>query len=322
MQFKKNSMKYAIGIDLGGTFIKYGLVDETGTICFHGKTPSGAQVSSERIIAQILSATGIAGEYARLHELHVAGVGIGTPGIVDAETGRVLGGAENLAGWENIPLADIIARETQWTASVDNDANVAALAESVFGAARGCPDAIFLTVGTGIGGAAVINGHLYRGYQNRGMELGHVPLFVDGETCACGAVGCLEHYASAAAMVRRFKKRYSGSDDRHIDGEFIVKLYHEGDAAAIASINENCRYLGRAIAGFINIFSPMKVVIGGGLADSGDFYLEKIRYEVARQTIRECAVNTAIERAILGNSAGCIGAATKIFQNSSLIVHH
>jgi glucokinase len=314
-------MKYATGIDLGGSFVKYALVDEAGHALLHGKTPSYAQESAGKIIAQIVAATGIVREYAEANRLSLAGVGIGTPGIVDEQTGVVLGGAENLKDWENIPLAAIVAEATRLPVAVNNDANVAGWAEAVFGAARGCSDVVVLTIGTGIGGAIVINGQLFGGYRNRGAELGHVPLFADGELCACGSTGCLEHYASAAALVRRFRAHVAqrgATPPDDVDGETIVRLYHQGDASAVASIHENCRFLGHAIGGFIHIFSPQKVIIGGGLADAGDFYIERIRQEVARYVIRDCAVHTTIQRAALGNRAGCLGAAGLILHPASL----
>lgn len=309
-------MKYAIGIDLGGTAIKYALIRETGEFLHEGKLPSCADISAENIIKQLLKAINILIEYARTENINISGIGIGTPGIVDEKNGIILGGAENLTGWENIPLAERIKGETGLDVSINNDANVMGLAEAAFGAAKGCSDVIFLTVGTGIGGAVIINGKLYGGYKNRGTELGHVPLIADGEACACGSRGCLETYASASAMVERYKRvlRNEGKPVRDgIDGECIVGLYHQGDVTATVSIDENCYFLGHAIAGFINIFSPQKVVIGGGLADAGDFYIEKIRNYVNKYVMSDCAVHTSIEGASLGNKAGCLGAAGLVF---------
>ncbi len=310
-------MKYAIGIDLGGTAIKYALISKAGDFLCEGKLPSNADVSSEKIIKQLFKAISILTEYARMKDITISGIGIGTPGIVDEENGIILGGAENLAGWENIPLADIIGAETGLRVAINNDANVMGLAEVAFGAAKGCSDVVFLTVGTGIGGAVVINGKLYGGYKNRGTELGHVPLIANGKPCACGSRGCLETYASASAMVERYKQILRDKEilkpDDNIDGEYIVKEYHRKDTTATVCIDENCSFLGHAIAGFINIFSPQKVVIGGGLADAGDFYIEKIRSYTDKYVMGDCSVNTSIEGASLGNRAGCLGAAGLVF---------
>lgn len=305
-------MKYAIGIDLGGTSIKYGIVNSNGETLFDDRIPSMADQSANHIIEQLKHAVDILLEYANNNNITLCGIGIGTPGIVDDTESTVLGGAENLAGWENIPLALILEEYSGLKTLVNNDANVMGLAEAGFGAAKGCSDVIFLTIGTGIGGAIIIDNKLYGGYKNRGAELGHVPFIADGEDCACGSVGCLETYASAAAMVKRYKDRLIINGipvDHNIDGEQIAKLYHEDDILAREVISENCNFLGHAIAGFINMFSPQKVIIGGGMADAGDFYIEKIRLAVKRYVIADCAVNTIIEKATLGNKAGYLGAA-------------
>ena len=163
----------------------------------------------------------------------------------------------------------------------------------------------------------VIDGKLFNGFANRGTELGHVPLIANGEPCACGSVGCLEHYASTSALVRRFSKRaaeagvsFPGED---INGELIVRLYKEGNELATECLDEHCDFLGHGIAGFINIFSPQRIVIGGGLSEAGDFYIRKVSEKAHRYAIADCAVNTQIMAASLGNKAGSIGAASLVF---------
>lgn len=306
-------MEYAIGIDLGGTSIKYALVDKAGNSFFEGKLPSFASVSAAEVIGQLVKAATILKEEAARQNWEICGVGVGTPGIVDETNSIVLGGAENIVGWENIDLATILEEKLNLPIVIGNDANLMGLGETKFGAGRGCTHVVFLTVGTGIGGAVIIDGRLFNGYANRGTELGHVPLIATGERCACGAVGCLEHYASTAALVRRFAalaQERGLTFDEEINGELIVRLYHEAFPLAIDCLNEHFYYLGRGIAGFINIFSPERIVIGGGVAESGAFYLEKIREVVKENVIMDCALNTEIVAAELGNRAGLIGAAS------------
>lgn len=306
-------MEYAIGIDLGGTSIKYALVDKAGNSFFEGKLPSFASVSAAEVIGQLVKAATILKEEAARQNWDICGVGVGTPGIVDVTNSIVLGGAENIVGWENIDLATILEQKLNLPIVIGNDANLMGLGETKFGAGRGCTHVVFLTVGTGIGGAVIIDGRLFNGYANRGTELGHVPLIATGERCACGAVGCLEHYASTAALVRRFAalaQERGLTFDEEINGELIVRLYHEAFPLAIDCLNEHFYYLGRGIAGFINIFSPERIVIGGGVAESGAFYLEKIREVVKENVIMDCALNTEIVAAELGNRAGLIGAAS------------
>ena len=313
-------MKTVIGIDLGGTSIKYALVDSLGNALFNGVLPSKANESAEKIVEQLKESIRAVLSFAETEQHVVQGIGIGSPGIIDTQTGTVLGGAENLKGWEQIPLVQILSREFDLPIYLDNDANVMGLAEAAFGAAKGCTDVVFLTIGTGIGGGLIIDGKIYGGYLNRGGELGHFPLIANGEECACGSKGCFEHYASATALIRRYKARLlaNGKDvPKEVDGKHIVECYHQGQAEAIEALNENCAYIGHAVAGFINIFSPQKVIIGGGLSDAGPFYLDQIRQAAVRYSMADCAVNTAIEAAVLGNRAGCLSAAGLVFQANS-----
>lgn len=310
--------KYVIGIDLGGTSVKYTLIDEEGNFLFEGKLPSYAEVSAEAVIGQLTKAIEEVTAFTATNRWGVSGIGLGTPGIVDA-TGRiVLGGAENIKGWENLPLANRLELATGLPTRLANDANLMGLGETMYGAGRGATDVLFLTVGTGIGGAVIIDGKLFTGFGGRGTELGHVPLIANGEACACGSVGCLEHYASTTALVRRFTQRstetgrtYAGEE---INGELIVRLYKAGDALATECLDEHCDYLGHGIAGFINIFSPQRVVIGGGLSEAGSFYIDKLRERAQRYAIADCALNTEIMAAELGNKAGCMGAASLVKQ--------
>lgn len=308
-------MEYAIGIDLGGTSIKYALVSEEGDSFFEGRLPSFASVSSAKVMEQLAKAAMMVKTMADGKGWSVKGIGVGTPGIVDVTNRIVLGGAENIAGWENVDIASFLEGQTGLPVMVSNDANLMGLGEAKYGAGRGCTHVVFLTVGTGIGGAVIIDGKLFNGFANRGTELGHVPLIANGERCACGAVGCLEHYASTAALVRRFTQLAAAQGMKfgeEINGELIVRLYRDAHPLAVQCMNEHFFYLGRGIAGFINTFSPQRVVIGGGVSECGAFYLEEIKKVVKENVIADCAVNTEVVIAGLGNRAGYVGAASLI----------
>lgn len=308
--------KYAIGIDLGGTSVKYALIDNEGVFHFQGRLASMADISAEAVIGQLLKAIRESLDFATTHGLEVCGIGIGTPGIVDATNRVVIGGAENIVGWENLHLATRVEEEIKLPVILGNDANLMGLGETIYGAGKGAENVVFVTVGTGIGGAVVIGGKLFNGYANRGTELGHVPLIADGEPCACGSIGCLEHYASTSALVRRFKQRADKEElkfEDEINGEMIVGLYKKNHPLAVMCLEEHCRFLGHGIGGFINIFSPQLVVIGGGLSEAGEFYIQKVREQAFRYAISDCAVNTRIIAATLGNKAGSLGAASLCF---------
>lgn len=209
---------------------------------------------------------------------------------------RCWGGAENIAGWENIPLAGRVEEAEGLKTLAGNDANMMALGETLFGAAKGATDVVFVTVGTGIGCGVLIDGRLYRGYRNRGMEMGHITVKCDGEACACGGVGCLEHYASTSALVRRFCA-LSGNDggaECDVDGKDVVFFYKEGNPAAVQAMEEHWNYLAHGIASMINLFAPQRVVVGGGISEAGDFYLEKLREGVRRQMMSVCGGDTEL----------------------------
>ena len=255
-------------------------------------------------------------EFAAENGLQPVGIGVGSPGVVSADERMVLGGAENIPGWERIPISDRLELATGLPVRVNNDANLMALGETLYGAAKGATDVVFLTVGTGIGGGVLIDGRLYGGYRNRGTEFGHMTVKCDGEPCACGSVGCLEHYASTAALVRRFQARCAEEKRActRCDGEMIVALYHAGDALAREVMEEHWDYLSTGIISIIHIFSPQTVVIGGGISEAGEFYLDELRKRVFARAMAVCSEETRIVGATLGNRAGCLGAAGLAFR--------
>jgi glucokinase len=304
--------KYAVGIDLGGTFIKFALVSESGEILFTNKLSIGASALRADILETIRKAIELTLQEASNKQITVAGIGIGSPGVCC--DGIVHGGADNLDGWADVHLAEIYSSAFHLPVSIDNDANVMGLGEAVFGAAKDCTDVIFLTVGTGIGGAIITDGKLYGGYKNRGTEMGHVTIDHKGIACNCGGRGCLEAYASTGALIRQYAEA-SGLNEKEIDGFYLVVKFREGEEAAVKCMQEHTDYLGHGIAGFINTFAPQKVVIGGGISEAGQFYIDMIKKSAMSYAMPDCAVNTDIVAATLGNMAGCLGAASLIFRN-------
>ncbi|MGV8090520.1 MAG: ROK family protein [Mangrovibacterium sp.] len=307
-------MRYAVGIDLGGTFVKLALISDKGEMVFSEKLPIGSQASREDIINTLHKAIQMTLDYANGMKIPVSGVGIGTPGVCD--NGVVLGGADNLNGWINVDLGGIFSEAFHLPVIVDNDANVMGLGEAIYGAARDCSDVIFITVGTGIGGGMIVNGKLYGGYRNRGAELGHITINHTGIDCNCGGRGCLEAYASTSALIRQYAER-TGLDERNIDGHYIVRKFNEGEKEAVECLQEHTDYLGHGIASFVNVFAPQKVVIGGGISEAGQFYIDMIKVATFRYAMPDCAVHTDVVGAVLGNQAGCLGAASLVFKTTA-----
>lgn len=307
-----NKKRYAVGIDLGGTFIKFALVSDSGEVIFTSKLAIGSSSTRDDILETIRKAIDMSMEVASHKSLPVSGIGIGSPGVCC--DGVVVGGADNLNGWVDVHLSEMFSSKFNLPVLIDNDANVMGLGEAVFGAAQNCTDVIFLTVGTGIGGAIVADGKLYGGYKNRGTEMGHVTIDHKGIACNCGGRGCLEAYASTGALLRQYAEA-TGKIESELDGFYLVQQFKEGEEAAVKCMEEHTDYLGHGIAGFINTFAPQKVVIGGGISEAGQFYIDMIKKSAMSYAMPDCAANTDVVAATLGNMAGCLGAASLIFRN-------
>ncbi len=312
MNSNKN-LKYAVGVDLGGTFVKVALVSDIGEIVFTNKLPIGNQASKDTILNTIGNIIQMAIDKANTEQLNVIGIGMGTPGIV--QDGVILGGSENLSEWENIDLSSYYKKIFNLPVLVDNDANLMGLGEFYYGAAKGCTDVVFLTIGTGIGGAVIVNGELYGGYQNRGTELGHIVVEHNGPDCNCGGKGCLEIYASTTALIKDYANQ-TGKDIKDLNGHYIIKKFQENEKNAINCLQQHTDYLGHGIASYINTFAPQKVVIGGGISDAGQFYIDMISKAAIRYMMPSCGSNTEIVGATLGNNAGSLGAAALILNNN------
>ena len=306
----------SIGIDLGGTNIAAGAVDEKGRILSQAstKTKAGRPFSDivrdmARTVAQVRDRAGVS---------EVSSIGIGIPGVVDEKTGMVFN-CTNL-GWINLPLRQEMQKYFDVPIFIDNDANVAALAESCFGVSAGYQSSIMLTLGTGVGGGVIIHGRPWTGDHSRAGEIGHMVLVPDGVPCTCGKSGCVERYCSATALIRSAKqeccnyphsailKKANGSIE-NITANMVIDAAREGDAPALRVFHSFARYLALAINNLIWFFDPGIVVLGGGISYAGDFLLDAVRELIPRHQIGKELPIPPIELARLGNEAGIIGAA-------------
>lgn len=296
-------MLYAAGIDVGGTNIKYGLVDEEGNVLLEGLTATGGAMAVENV--QVVTAMLMTAAASR--GMRIGGVGVGVPAII--EEGILTGCGENLPVMDGVALGALLQEQVDVPVLVENDAGLMGLAELRYGAAKGLTDVVFLTVGTGVGGALVIRGDLYGGHRNRGAELGHIRVASPGRPCGCGASGCLEAHASVKALIRDFVEMGGAT---HADGLYIFSRFLTGDVLSGEVMRRHFGYLGSGIASLINIFSPQKVVIGGGIAEAGEEYIAPIRTEALKLAMKETSAHTKIEGALLGNKAGFMGAAASV----------
>jgi len=316
--------KIGIGIDLGGSSLKYALGTAQGEILKEGKRPSHATKGTNIILNEISQAIIEMGNHAKSLGLKPIVVGMGTPGAVDVTTGYLKGSTPNFKFWHNVPIKHELEKRVNLPVFVDNDANLMALGEAKFGAGFGHQNIICLTIGTGIGGGIILNGELFRGSNYSGAELGHTTIKHDGLKCLCGGKGCLERYASASAMIELFYKKSllnsSPVEKEKINVKYIFQQRKLGNTLATEIIEKSAYYLGRGLANFINIFNPTIIIIGGGVAEAGKTYLREVE-EVAFHYAMDCAKeNVKIVGAKLGNRAGSLGALGFAFDQITLLV--
>jgi glucokinase len=305
-------MSCAIGIDLGGTFIKYGLVDRMGTILYESIRPTYLPGAQKDVYENLLGVLTEVRAQADAKGFLPEGVGLGAPAIID--NGFLIGCAANLPDLEGTALGSRLEQQLRMPVRVENDATLMGLAEWKFGAARNLTDVLFLTIGTGIGGAMILDGKPYTGYRHRGGELGHIVVDLNGLPCGCGGKGCLEAHASVKALI----DDYLNSDPtyrQHITGADIISAFLQNQQAAVTVMNRHFDYLAAGITGLINIFAPQKLILGGGITEAGDFYIDEIRQRVHKKVMKETSLYTEIERAHLGNKAGFMGAAALVFNS-------
>jgi glucokinase len=314
------SQRYFIGVDLGGTNIKFGIVSERGKILQKGLLPAQADRGRKAILNNMNKAVRESLAFAREKKIKVKGIGVGSPGTVNLNSGKIEGSCPNLPQMVNVNLKRWLSRSFKFPIYVDNDANVMALAESKFGAAKGYKDALCLTLGTGIGGGIILDGKLFHGSNFAGAEFGHMTICYNGRKCNCGGIGCLEMYASAPAMVRDAKWRLRRSresiirkliqeDQSKITTEVVFEAERRGDVLASEVVKQACAYLGAGIASAVNLLNPQVVVIGGGVSEGGQSFIRRIEKEVKKRAFPSATKNLKAVKAKLGNDAGFIGAA-------------
>lgn len=308
---------YYIGIDLGGTNIKGALVSETGEIAREVSRPTRVGLGAEAVCDGIAAV--ITELSSGVDRTSLGGVGLGCPGTVDDETGRVLY-ANNL-GWKNFDLRAEVKSRTGFDLRIGNDANVAALAEALVGCAKGAQSAVIVTLGTGVGGGVVLDGKMLTGYTGAASELGHMVIRAGGEECTCGRRGCFEAYASATALIRETKRAMAAHPESRmhaaaeengaVDGRTAFIAAQRGDAAAQAVVDRYLDDLACGVANIVNIFFPEVIALSGGVANQGDALLVPLRERVRALSYgsRYAVRHTRIELCTLGYRAGVIGAA-------------
>ena len=311
---------YYVGIDLGGTGIKAGLVDENGKILQKATCPTlverGARPVVDDMAQLVLKVTQMGG----LTLADIKAIGIGLPGIQDPRTGHVPF-CTNLY-WHEVPVIEWM-QETLGSGVpifIGNDATVAGLAESVAGVSAGIRNSVFLTLGTGVGGGVVLDGKVYSGDHGVGSELGHMITVMDGEPCTCGNRGCWERYASATALIRMGTEAANAhpdclimtsveGDTSKITAKTVMDAAKAGDEVALKVFDRYVYHLCVGLVAVINFLDPEVIVLGGGVSHTGPFLLDAVRAKLPSMVFYKTMPYARIELATLGNDAGIIGAA-------------
>lgn len=305
-----------VGIDLGGTNIAIGLVDENGKILIQESTPTLGHRTADEIIDDMISLTQKLIKDANLSKESIKSIGIGCPGAVDNKKGTIIF-TENIP-FSNYPVADKFKKHFDSPVYLENDANAAAYGEYI---ANGDGASVFaaVTLGTGIGGGIIIDGKIFKGSNGVGTEIGHTPLVFGGIECGCGQKGCWEAYASVTALINQTKNAIAEhpeslmkeiSDKTNvINGRTAFDAAKQGDKTALNVVDKYIQYVAGGIVGIVNIFQPEKLVIGGGISKEGSYLIDPIIEYVRKYDYNQFFEPVKIEAAKLYNDAGIIGAA-------------
>lgn len=310
-------MKYYVGIDLGGTNIVAGVVDENYKIVAKASTKTNCPRPEKEIADDMAKMALQAVENAGLAIDQIEWIGIGTPGIANSETG-IIEYSNNL-GFKNTPMVKYISEVIDKPVFIENDANAAAYGEYVAGAAKGAKNAVCITLGTGVGGGIIVDGKIYSGSNFAGAEIGHTVIEVDGAQCSCGRKGCFEAYSSATGLIRMTNEAIAEhpeslmakmSEKAKVTARTSFDAMRDGDKCAKVIVDKYIKYLAAGITNTINIFQPDVLCIGGGVCNEGDALLLPMKAIVEKEVYtRDSEKNTKIVIAELGNDAGIIGAA-------------
>lgn len=307
--------QYVIGVDLGGTKIYTALAAEDGQVLAEVKIPTEAGKGLSHVVERIVESVEQVQRAAPPKT--VRALALGAPGPLDTVKG-IIHLAPNLQ-WQNVPIKQILEERLSLPVLLDNDANLAALGEHVFGAGRGEENMVYITVSTGVGGGLVLGGRLYRGSTDGAGEIGHMTVSPGGSLCSCGNRGCLEAVASGTAIAREARELVdrgggrrilaeAGGDPGLITAAVVAKAAAAGDPEAASIVREAVRFLGIGIANILNLLNPSLVVLGGGVMETGELVWEGIRREVRARALEAARAGARLVPAGLGGRAGVMGA--------------
>lgn len=314
-----SSNRLFLGIDLGGTKIAAGVVDERGRILAREYCETEASRGPEAVFQRLFQITGQLLGTEEIDRSAICAIGVAAPGPIDSRSG-VVTAPPNLPGWDNVPLANLIHAEFGLPAYLENDANSAALGEHRFGSGQGCRHMVYVTASTGIGGGFILDGKLYTGATGGAAEVGHMTIVPYGPLCGCGNRGCLEALSSGTAIAREARRHMergvstliaelADGDPERVTAKLVAEAAERGDPEANRILTQAMNYLGVGMANLVNLLNPELLVIGGGLSKMGDRLFEPVRQAIDLRAFASAAEAVEIRRAQLGDDVGLLGAA-------------
>ena len=294
-----------LGIDVGGTNVKLGIVDAGGRILARSSMPTKSYNRNKTLLIKAI--------FSQIHTLlqnsqislkRLCGIGIGLPGAVDPFKGQVIF-LPNIPGWKNVSLRAIFEKEFGVPTLLENDVNMIALGEWKFGAGKGKNDMICMTLGTGVGGGLIMDGKLYRGVSFVAGEIGHMPINETGPACNCGGWGCFEQYVGNRQLLEKIARNFG---DKNLTIPDVYKLANQGDAKALTFFAETATHIGNGLVGVVNLLNPPLIIIGGGVSNNHRFLFPTINQVIRKRAMSVQARRVKIVHAKLGDDAGILGA--------------
>ena len=296
--------KFIIGVDLGATNVKIGLVNSRGKILTRGVLSTRSFVSRQKLLNGIADTIHNILIDNKLQKRDIIGIGIGLPGPIDFKKGLVHY-LPNIPGWKNFPIRKWFGLKTKLPVFVDNDVNLITLAEQRLGAGRNTNNMICITLGTGVGGGIIIDKGIYRGSSFSAGEVGHIPIVRDGPRCNCGGKGCVERFVGNRYILKLAKTKLK---KQSLSLKELDKLAYAGNSKAIAIWQEVGRNIGVALVGVVNLLNPEKIVIGGGVSKAGKILFDEIRKTIRLRAMPTQAKTVKVVKARFGDDAGILGA--------------